>query len=882
MRERDTRPSPPQVTSSQKKMSVFLKRVASSLYPPRIVCFVCASEGPADYPLYAEPPQGQNAAASSAAVSPHFPFLLLHPPPMGCLPVESTGGEAKACRHCYTTLMRRWDEYELVRFPLTRRTYFIKRADDVPFLTSEQQMQAAMQLQARAAAAAAAAAVMVAPLPPAAVSESSVISLAPPSSVTAAPAGKTIVQHTSSAAAPAVPSPLVAHGWPPPPRSDSSRRTPSRTLASSTTAHEEVTAAVVTTTASSGVGTAAGATLSASADNDSALDLSSGSRERETMKSRSSAASHISAVSHHSSYQSEGAGSSTDILDLTLPDKNAATEVCYVCGDEFKRGTLSFSFAKQMNKEPFYPSLMNHARPPKSRPMDSSGRVQTCDDCHNHLLQQWFKFEDEELPHADRVYTLRKRHAPAQDNATFVCYLCALDYHSSSLRLIYSRPNTEREPYYPFIAQQRPPPGASPISPQGMVQVCNLCYKSTKEKHHGFVLAEQPPPKKRRLEAAAAAAEFQATATEDDEKGLPADITCILCRRKFSVGSFKQLHSRGPPTGGLPYFPFLTTLPRPEEFNDAEEDKLARVRACQACSTSLMNQWTGFQRDGVPIEERTYTYPSLVTGPRSVSSVRAQSPLSQRSGGAVTPVKAASTVDAPTIARARSNTVESSSRPMCMSQPHSPNPHHNQVGPGGIAPLVASPALTATSRATSGNNQLPPTCHSPSFSVNSAASAPPTAAGAPDPSTSTTAASSTCNTVSAQPPSVKSPSSTAATNASSFYCFLCGLHSELSFSRMLYSTPQGKKAPYFPFMRKHVPKNRAETLREDGTALVCTFCYHTVMVQWTRYNETKQGGHAIVDPAHRTYNIHDYNCYVCGITTYRKRIRALRVLVSPI
>ena len=91
-------------------------------------------------------------------------------------------------------------------------------------------------------------------------------------------------------------------------------------------------------------------------DNDSALDLSSGSRERDTMKSRSSAASHISAVSHHSSYQSEGAGSSTDILDLTLPDKNAAFEVCYVCGDEFRRGTLSFTFAKQMNREPFYPS----------------------------------------------------------------------------------------------------------------------------------------------------------------------------------------------------------------------------------------------------------------------------------------------------------------------------------------------------------------------------------------------------------------------------------------------------------------------------------------------------------------------------------------------
>jgi len=78
-------------------------------------------------------------------------------------------------------------------------------------------------------------------------------------------------------------------------------------------------------------------------------------------------------------------------------------------------------------------------------------------------------------------------------------------------------------------------------------------------------------------------------------------------------------------------------------------------------------------------------------------------------------------------------------------------------------------------------------------------------------------------------------------------------------------------------MRDHVPKVKAETLREDGSALVCTFCYHSVMAQWNKFADSRPP----IPVNARKYNINDYACYVCGVKTYRKRIRALRVMDFP-
>ncbi|KAL5288524.1 hypothetical protein ACFFRR_009006 [Megaselia abdita] len=444
---------------------------------------------------------------------------------------------------------------------------------------------------------------------------------------------------------------------------------------------------------------------------------------------------------------------------------------------------------------------------------------------------------------SERHYTIRKRPASVAssisssggtgtaDRTTFVCYTCGVDSPSSQLHLVYCCSNAEREPYYPFIKDLEPFQNASPISPQGMVQICSSCLD--KNSHR----AEGGDP----------------TTVNTSNNNLDALNNSNSNSSTIAFNS-NHYHNNGSVSG-------QNTMPSgrytPSDKSVSNLDAAGNVRFKPYESNS--NSSSGHRGDLKPYRrgDSRPNSPFGSTGPGSTGANGGSAVIENGQGQHTCYVcKAQCSTD-------KMEWLLTSAEHMNSHAMHFPCLKNQNDTSGTNRVWACKDCVLHLSKQWDNMDFERIPLEKRRYNI-------------PSPMSSNSPSDSRHMSIkpSSSPSTTPSVSSTPTTQ--SIYCFLCGLHSEFLLARVLYASKEGNR-PYFPHLLHHKQHQNAEGLRDDKTALVCTFCYHSLLNQWRKYESQPNPP----SPSERNYNWKDYICHVCGGETYRKRVRALPVNEYP-
>ncbi|KAL4234326.1 hypothetical protein ACF0H5_005977 [Mactra antiquata] len=170
-----------------------------------------------------------------------------------------------------------------------------------------------------------------------------------------------------------------------------------------------------------------------------------------------------------------------------------------------------------------------------------------------------------------------------------ICFLCGEKCIIHKMRPLCSYPprhegkhtNSQVEPFFPFLANCTPAPGADPLTEDGAVIVCKLCFHSILRQWNEFEQSRNPADSNRWLR----------------KYSLP-NYICYVCavenERKFTrtiaVENFNFLKEHKAPPGAL-------------VIDDGH-----RVAVCKSCAYSLMQQFSEYERMGVPHQLRKFNW----------------------------------------------------------------------------------------------------------------------------------------------------------------------------------------------------------------------------------------------------------------------------------
>lgn len=496
-----------------------------------------------------------------------------------------------------------------------------------------------------------------------------------------------------------------------------------------------------------------------------------------------------------------------EVLDLSMPDKNASTEVCYVCGDHFTRGSLVEMFAKeQLPNHPFFPSLMYHPRPSKSHPMEASGCVQGCKTCLQLLYNQWLFFNTKEIDHKNREYLLGKQTKCMDNDYSVICFECHDFSDIKSVQVLFSS-NPDCKSYILDIEKRQSFSEGQPPTLTAKIICFDCCQKknvdaSSEGSNETIDICETSSPELRLKQTCRSTTPTNTSAIDDSILPVPKtirpelvdenSISCYLCHQvhakncMYWVAMFPESAS-----SDCLYFPFVKNVHRVSTGVVSDD---GRVLICSPCYQHLKRQWEDYEQKSIAIEGRFFSF--------RVPSVGSSSP-------AHTP-----NMSPPFFTSDSQNTSDSFS----LNKNELDKRYNHGLSFESLMDLEVD--LTKEPRSSY--------VLSPIISQN--------------------------------PLNIQTK------------CFVCAQESKPGETYLICSKKQGISPINFPFLETHAT-NFPQGSVGNNYFLTCTFCFHTLVLQWQRYEKHN------VDQCGRIYDTYKVPCYVCGLKTYRRRLKKLYVEV---
>ncbi|XP_055890452.1 uncharacterized protein LOC106061017 isoform X1 [Biomphalaria glabrata] len=404
------------------------------------------------------------------------------------------------------------------------------------------------------------------------------------------------------------------------------------------------------------------------------------------------------------------------------------------------------------------------------------------------------------------------------DHLSFICYTCGNDSQGIAAKLISSIYHVANKPYFPFLTKVTPPRGATPLNEQGVCQVCDHCFSSLC--HQWLTYEQQGTPNGARIFKVNGVffSNDSSIVAGRDTKSSVKDV-CYLCSQAWPSSKMCPLYTA--PISGRKdhmYFPFIRELRRPNGAHPLNPD--GSVQVCLSCYSNLQLQWRHFESEKVPYLHRRYSLLPPSTSAAVSQSVTLDSDLKLRNHGLEDVLKHSAisltkdTRKSPGLLKTFTNsTVMANST----SKHEHAKPYNNEV-------------------------KLPST--NPSLSI-------------PHP----------LQQAGERPKKV---------------CFVCGEKCLVTKAQLLHIYPprsEGKSygvlEPFFPFLANYEPAPGSEPPSEEGIVISCSYCYYSLLNQWKDFEELRMPSDG--DRFKRKYRLHDFVCFVCGMTVPRKKLRTLEV-----